>query len=212
MMHRAVVLYIGVAAVVIASFIGLTYLPNEQLRGLEQVVDDMDRAWPVEPTGTVAIGREVYIDLGCLYCHSQQVRPEGFGADIDRGWGSRRSVARDFMFDQPPLLGTMRTGPDLASIAVRQPSREWHYLHLYQPTLTSPGSTMAPFPFLFERFDPDELRVGEGRDEPPDDAVRVPGPDGTEEGGYWIVPTDRARALVDYLLSLDQSYDVPEVP
>jgi cytochrome c oxidase cbb3-type subunit 2 len=153
----------------------------------------------------------VYIDLGCLYCHSQQVRPEGFGADIDRGWGDRRSVARDYMFDAPPLLGTMRTGPDLASIAVRQPSREWHYLHLYEPTLTSPGSNMAPFPFLFERFDPEELRVGEGRDEPPDDAVRVPGPDGTDEGGYWIVPTDRARALVDYLLSLDQSYDVPEV-
>jgi cytochrome c oxidase cbb3-type subunit 2 len=52
------------------------------------------------------------------------VRSSAFGADIARNWGQRRSVARDYIFDRPHLMGTMRTGPDLANIGARQPTRE----------------------------------------------------------------------------------------
>jgi len=44
----------------------------------------------------------------------------------------------------------MRTGPDLRNIGARQPSPDWHYLHLFDPQITSPGSIMAPFGFLYE--------------------------------------------------------------
>jgi len=201
-MNRAWMLALGVFATIIASMTGLVLLPEKQLRATPPLRDeDRDITLPAGYDGEVAEGRRVYMDLGCIYCHTQQVRPEGFGADIERGWGARRSVARDYIYDEPPLMGTMRTGPDLMNIGARQPSRQWHYLHLYQPRITSPGSIMPPHRFLFEvRHSPDGL---------PEDAVRLPD-EFARQKPAWIVPTDRARWLVSYLLSMDHNYEVPE--
>ena len=69
-------------------------------------------------------GRKVYMANGCIYCHSQQVRPDYGGADIIRKWGDRRSAPRDYIFDRPVLLGKMRMGPDLANIGKRAPAEE----------------------------------------------------------------------------------------
>jgi cytochrome c oxidase cbb3-type subunit 2 len=96
----------------------------------------------------------------------------------------------------------MRTGPDLANIGARQPSEDWHYLHLYDPELTSPGSIMPPFPFLFEQVPKSSRRSK------PKDALNLPAERQPE--GAWIVPTERARALVQYLKSLDHTYPVSE--
>ncbi len=200
-MNRATFLYVGALLTVIASFLGLVTIPQVQLRGLGPVVDAQGNPHPAAPEGAVAEGRVLYKGYGCMYCHSQQVRPEGFGADIERGWGMRRTVARDHIWDAPPLLGTMRTGPDLANIAQRQPSKNWHYLHLFDPTLTSPGSTMPQFPFLF--------RVVELAGERPYEAVDFP-PD-TGHDGEVLVPTHEGEVLFAYLMSLDASYAVPEV-
>jgi cytochrome c oxidase cbb3-type subunit 2 len=200
-MNRVVFLYAGVVATVLLSFGGLVTVPEIQLGDLEPVVDDNGNPYPPEPGGLVLEGRRAYVSLGCMYCHSQQVRPPGFGADIDRGWGTRRTVARDHLWDRPPLLGTMRTGPDLANIGVRQPSDNWHLLHLYNPQITSPGSIMPPYPFLFEAR-PEGL-------ETPYDALAFP-PEWAPDRGL-IVPARRAKALVAYLKSLDASHPVPEV-
>jgi cytochrome c oxidase cbb3-type subunit 2 len=202
-MNRVPLLYIGVLFTVVFSFAGLALIPERQLGGIEPLVNEDGTVYPVEPSGQVEHGRRIYIANGCIYCHSQQVRPEGFGADIDRGWGTRRTVARDHIFDQPPLLGTMRTGPDLANIGVRQPSEDWHLLHLYNPQITSPGSTMPPFAFLFE-----ELELGIER---PHDALDFP-PEWDPGENVVIVPTADAKALVAYLKSLNASHPVPEVP
>ncbi|MFT5735302.1 MAG: cytochrome c oxidase cbb3-type subunit 2, partial [Planctomycetota bacterium] len=153
-MNRISLITLGVLATVIASLFGLVLIPNLQLQSMGpktvQLRDGSTAVYPAELDSYLeGPGREVYRDLGCIYCHSQQVRPEGFGADIDRGWGTRRSVPRDYVLQSPPFLGTMRTGPDLANIAERQPSQEWHYLHLYDPRITSPGSVMPSFKFLF---------------------------------------------------------------
>ncbi len=201
-MNRVTLLAAGILATVMISLAGLVLIPNWQYRELAQHTDESGQEWPVRPAGNVALGREVYIDLGCMYCHSQQVRPEGFGADIDRGWGMRRTVARDYLHDAPPLMGTMRTGPDLSNIGARQPSQEWHYLHLYKPHITSPGSIMPEYPFLFETL--------KNPDRPPNAAVQLP--DEWAEEPTWIVPKDRAVQLVEYLLSLDRGYPLPEAP
>jgi cytochrome c oxidase cbb3-type subunit 2 len=200
-MNRVVFLYVGIVATVIFSFAGLVSLPELQLRGLEPVVDESGNEYPIEPEGLVLEGRRSYVALGCMYCHSQQVRPEGFGSDLDRGWGQRRTVARDHIYDAPPLLGTMRTGPDLANIGVRQPSDNWHQLHLFDPQLTSEGSNMPPFPFLFETR---QIEL-----ETPYDALIFP-PDRIE-AGLIVVPMREAKALVAYLRSLNASHPVPEV-
>lgn len=149
-------------------------------------------------------GRQVYIANGCVYCHSQQPRDPSVGPDQQRGWG-RPSVPADYHYDEPHLLGTMRTGPDLFNIAVRQPSRDWHLGHLYQPRAYLPGSIMPAYPFLFEVRDGSEAAPGE---------VIVALPPGVAPAGRRVVATPDAIALVDYLLSLDRSYPVtrPEAP
>jgi cytochrome c oxidase cbb3-type subunit 2 len=139
-------------------------------------------------------GRAVYISNGCVYCHSQQPRAKDFAPDTQRGWG-RPTVAGDYAYDEPHLLGTMRTGPDLMNIGVRQPSEAWHLGHLYQPRAYVPGSIMPAYPFLFEaKLKPD---AGE---------VLLALPPGTAPAGKQVVARQEALDLVAYLKSLDRSY------
>lgn len=201
-MNRTVLIALGVIATVISSFVGLVALPEHQLETLEPVTLENGDQRPMKPGGPAATGREVYIDLGCVYCHSQQVRPPDYGADIERGWGTRQTRPIDHIYDEPPLLGTMRTGPDLANIGARQPSADWHYLHLYDPELTSPGSIMPKFPFLFREVAKEDVR---GR---PDDALELPKDRQPEDA--WVVPKRRGRDLVAYLLSLDHTWEIPD--
>ena len=73
------------------------------------------------------------------------------GPDMARGWGRRRTVAEDFLFDYPVMLGSQRIGPDLADVGARLPDANWHLAHLYAPRSKSDGSTMPPYRFLFEK-------------------------------------------------------------
>ncbi len=141
-------------------------------------------------------GRAVYISNGCVYCHSQQPRSQNQAPDFQRGWG-RASVAGDYYYDTPHLLGTMRTGPDLMNIGARQPSVDWHLGHLYQPRAYVPGSNMPSYPFLFEVKD----KADEG-----EKVVNLPGSYAPE--GKVVVATPEAMELVSYLLSLDRTYPV----
>jgi cytochrome c oxidase cbb3-type subunit 2 len=187
-MDRYRVIFAGAVITAVFAFFVLAWIPQRQL----SAVVPLD---PLQPySAEQAAGRRVYIALGCLYCHSQQVRDPGFGTDQKRGWG-RPSYPEDYRFDEPHLLGTMRTGPDLINIAVRQPSRAWHYAHLYQPRAMVPGSLMPSFPFLFELKERADLA---------DDVVALP--PGTAPAGRVVVASPDARRLVDYLLSLNRNY------
>jgi cytochrome c oxidase cbb3-type subunit I/II len=93
-----------------------------------------------EYTALEAKGRNLYMTLGCFYCHSQQVRP------YDWGFGNT-SLEGDYVFDSPHSLGTERTGPDLAQIGGMRPTI-WHVLHDKDPRSVSPGSIMPGFAFL----------------------------------------------------------------
>jgi cytochrome c oxidase cbb3-type subunit 2 len=99
------------------------------------------------------------------------------------------------------MLGTMRTGPDLTNIGVRQPSEDWHLLHLYNPRITSTNSIMPPYAFLFEK-----RPIGR---EPAADALKLDG-QFAPAAGYQIVPGAEAKALVAYLLSLKAAAPLPE--
>jgi cytochrome c oxidase cbb3-type subunit 2 len=150
-------------------------------------------------------GREVYIANGCVYCHSQQPRDRNFGPDFERGWG-RASVPGDYIYDKPHLLGSMRTGPDLFNIASRQPSKDWHLGHLYQPRAYVPGSIMPSYPFLFTVKDAKEA---EKEGEQPVSLPPAYGPN----VGQVVVPTPEALDLVKYLLALNHTYPVlPPAP
>lgn len=145
-------------------------------------------------TETELRGRQRYIEYGCIYCHSQQVRDPSVGADRHFGWG-RASVPSDYIHDDPPLLGTSRTGPDLSNIGSRQPSREWLHLHFYNPRLLVSWSIMPPFPFLYE--------VRESESAPDPSAIAIPG----EGPKRWAIPSPAAEDLVAYLQSLKRDRD-----
>jgi cbb3-type cytochrome oxidase cytochrome c subunit len=222
--------------------------------------------YPSQRPGLASQGAEVYRSLGCVYCHSQQVRQESAhcdimltdlgtntarlkavlaeihpgaamtpgkvaqaanvpaaepvaarlrdagakievhvipaGPDIARGWGSRQSVAQDYLFDHPTQLGTRRAGPDLSNVGLGKPE-DWHLLHLYAPKAVLPDSTMPPYPFLFEK------RKMSGTGSP--DALKLP-EKFRPEVGYEIIPKQSARALAAYLASLRVTQPLVEAP
>ena len=193
MFIRSFVFFLGVLATFLLGWAGIVGLPDIMISkvgpppGLKRYTADQ------------LYGRSIYIREGCIYCHSQQPRPTGFGADQQRFWG-RPAVPADYVYDKPHLLGTMRTGPDLFNIAVRQPSEEWHVLHLYNPRLVSKESLMPPYPWLFEE------KLSPGPDEKP-----LALPDSIAPKGKVVVPTSEGKALVAYLLSLDHTDPVHQV-
>ena len=151
-------------------------------------------------TDTQLVGRQVYIANGCVYCHSQQPRDIKQAPDALRGWG-RASVAADYAYDTPHLLGTMRTGPDLFNIGARQPSKDWHLGHLYQPRAYTPGSIMPSYPYLFE--------VRQGQAKPGETVITLP--PAFAKPGEVVVAKPEVLALVNYLIGLDHTY-VPLLP
>ncbi|WP_028296934.1 cytochrome-c oxidase, cbb3-type subunit I [Olivibacter sitiensis] len=91
-------------------------------------------------------GRDLYIREGCVNCHSQMIRP--FRSETVR-YGEF-SKAGEFVYDHPFLWGSKRTGPDLHRVGKKYPNK-WHYDHLLDPTITSPGSIMPAYPWLIEQ-------------------------------------------------------------
>jgi len=88
-------------------------------------------------------GRDIYIREGCVNCHSQTVRP--FRSETER-YGEY-SKAGEFVYDHPFLWGSKRTGPDLAREGGKY-GNSWHYNHLMDPRLMSPGSIMPNYDWL----------------------------------------------------------------
>ncbi|HVU28083.1 MAG TPA: cbb3-type cytochrome c oxidase subunit II [Verrucomicrobiae bacterium] len=221
-----------------ASWCGFVLAPALQLGAAKQTqILNSSEIYPLQRPGNAALGLQVYRSLGCAACHTTQVQQSGFacdvvltsagknpevvsnlvstlkltgltkdeadsvagkitaaggksethiiatGSDIPR-WGIRRSVAEDFLWDDPVQLGSIRVGPDLANIGLRYDAA-WEFAHLYDPKSRVKDSVMPPFRFLFE----------------------------TKNGE--VIPTEDAKNLVAYLLSLRADvplYDAPFTP
>lgn len=85
-------------------------------------------------------GRVLFYSNGCNYCHTQYVRAEdtAMGPVSDGG---------NYVFDNPMILGSERTGPDLSYLG-RKRSEQWEIEHLKDPRGYSPLSIMPRFGFL----------------------------------------------------------------
>lgn len=92
-------------------------------------------------------GRDLYIREGCNACHSQMIRP--FRDEVVRfnGKNGQYSKAGEFVYDRPFLWGSKRTGPDLHREGGKNPDT-WHFKHMLNPRVTSPGSIMPRYPWL----------------------------------------------------------------
>ena len=125
------------------------------------------------------------------------------GPDITRGWGRRRSVVEDFLYDDPVQLGSLRIGPDLADVGTSRPDANWQLVHLFAPQSVVTDSAMPPFRYLFH--------VQRINGEPSPDALVFPKGFGPR-AGYEVVPTPQAQELVAYLLSLHTDVPLHDAP
>ena len=207
-MKRSTSIYLGLLALFLASWVVMVLVPNVQAGRLTPEVDpDTKDQSPTAYSGLAEQGRQVYAANGCVYCHSQQVRSRADSADVDREYGPRRTVARDYVRDRAAYLGDSRIGPDLANIGLRHDKADWYYAHEYSPQSVSPGSNCAPVRFLFEKRAVSKGQPSTEAIDPKTIIADMPAP------GEEVLPRHDAKALVAYLLSLKRSsYKLPEAP
>lgn len=147
-------------------------------------------------------GLQIYVQESCVACHTQQVR----NIEMDNVWGDRPSIPSDYYYSKarldiwrqsPSILGTERTGPDLTNVGRRQPGKEWHLLHLYNPRIVVKESIMPGYPWLFEEKSESEIT-----DE--DVVVAVPS-EYSKNPNKKIIAKKEALDLTAYLISLKQA-------
>jgi cytochrome c oxidase cbb3-type subunit 2 len=195
-------------AIFFFTWSALVVYPWLQLGQLQPIQEEgSSDITPWDSSGLAHQGERVYAANGCVYCHTQQVRPASSGADLVRGWGTakdpdgkdvtRRSYPRDYIWQVQTFLGTSRNGADLSNVAERFPNAAALYSYLYDPYATNAHSSMPSYRFLFE-----QRRV---YGQPSDDALLLPAADAPPPG-YEIVPNAQAKSLVAYLLSLKKGY------
>ncbi|MEM1084777.1 MAG: hypothetical protein AAGI48_11765 [Verrucomicrobiota bacterium] len=221
-------------AVVVIPFFKLR---NPAPVSFQEGIDEQEGIYHPKRRGRVVNGYQVYAENGCYQCHTQVVRNTDAGNDLGRkDWGGlqtdpetgrdtrRESNAFDYSGLDFAPIGVTRLGPDLMNVGIRVHeriraemskgrgededgltfgevdgvSREWFYLHLYDPRLFPElsWSKCPPHRFLFE-----ERKILGSRST---DALEV-----ETEPGLEIVPSDKARALVSYLISLKHDDPVP---
>jgi cytochrome c oxidase cbb3-type subunit 2 len=131
-----------------------------------------------------------------------EVHMSATGPDIAKGWGPRRSVAADYLYDYPVQVGSVRVGPDLANVGLRSATADAVLQHLYAPQSVVKDSAMPSFKFLFE------VRTNSGAPSP--DALNLPA--GVAPAGCEVVPSTEARELAAYILSLKANVPLYEAP
>jgi cytochrome c oxidase cbb3-type subunit 2 len=200
-MNNGFLVFLGLLGSFAFSWAGLALSAHRQLGDVAPYFDKAeDKAFPEPPSGSAARGQLVYQDLGCVSCHTQQVRRQGYGNDIERKWGERQSWARDYIFQERVQLGSIRVGPDLANVGARLKSAaEIHQL------LHDGAGGMPAYAFLY-----DEAPAG----------AAVAGRVVATVGDARFVPSARAMDLAAYLLSLNSprayapeaSHNAPKAP
>jgi cytochrome c oxidase cbb3-type subunit II len=107
----------------------------------QTMVEKPSDAWRGK-TAAEEAGHQLYVANGCSYCHSLFIRT------IDWGIGAERIAERgDYAGQQPAILGTERTGPDLSQEGGEHPD-DWQIAHFANPRYTRPVSLMPSWEFL----------------------------------------------------------------
>lgn len=197
-----------------------TLLPMVMVRGNVPRIDSVRPYTPLE-----LAGREIYVTEGCVYCHTQMVRPLVAETLRDGDFSQPGESIHDF----PALWGSRRIGGDLAREGGRHPSL-WHWDHLQRPRSVVPGSLMPAYEHLLETpLDFEKItelvrvaqRLGVPYDEPLDEVAEIAraqaeriGADIVSQGGpVWhgdlMVIETQAIALIAYLQRLGVDLNRP---
>ncbi|MBT4667635.1 MAG: c-type cytochrome, partial [Opitutae bacterium] len=214
-MNNLLTFSFGVLLTLVVSWLAFIVGARSQFGNLEPTAEVLEEngsiptgaeLFPKSMPGIARQGAEEYVKLGCISCHTQQVRLAEAGFDVERKWGKRPSVARDYVLQENVLLGNTRIGPDLANVGLRGFSDEWLHRHLFDPQATVPGSICSPSPFLYEVKDEATNGTIEVHDHQDDHSDH-----NASGASRHIVPTLRAQKIVAYLQALGQNYELPEM-
>ena len=195
--HKNLVLVFFSGFVILSAFVSI--IPALKMQEVKPLPGQVDL------THNEREGLKTYVAENCMACHTQQVR----SIEMDKMWGSRPAIPSDYYFSKkrldfwrqsPSLLGSERTGPDLTNIGMRQPSEDWHLLHLYNPRLVVKESIMPSYKWLFNEVDSSQIRKG-------DVVITVPA-ENLSNPKNKVVASKKALDLVAYLKSLQQ----PKLP
>lgn len=170
---------------------------SESLGEDNEIPEDAD-LFPMPQPGLAELGSSEYLALGCSTCHTQQVRMVEAGFDVERGWGQRPSMARDYIYQKHVMLGNTRIGPDLTNLGTRILDSEWLHKHLFEPQAVVPESVCPPSPFLYDQQEFSSDHTIELFDE-------------ENNSSRFLAPSSRATRIVAYLQSLKQDYELPEM-
>lgn len=208
-------LIFGLAGAFGLPWLLLIMIPALKAQKLAPVAYDKDRdgiEGQYPGSGIYRQGQLVYLREGCVQCHTQMIRPSyrGIMDGWKKGWGSdqtptprnvvRPSYMLDYLGEPVAPLGVQRNGPDLANAGYRFKSAADLHVQLYAPHAREHRSIMPPFRHLY--------KVQKIEAKGSADALDLPKPFAPKKG-YEVVPTDEARLLVNYLLSLKKDAPIP---
>lgn len=209
-------LIFGILLTFATAWIGVVAYSFVQLGQLQPITNaDTGDILPPPLSGPAVVGQRVYAANGCVYCHSQQVRPGYVATDVVKTVdqegkqiaGVRRTVARDYLRDKTAFLGTQRIGPDLTNFGLKEfYAKNENAVHqlLYEPSQMNSNSIMPSHRYLYKM----QKIVGQ---QSANAVLGLSGPHAPSPG-FEVVPTSEAQALVSYLLSLKRNYPLPEAP
>lgn len=138
-------------------------------------------------------GRRLYASNGCNFCHTQYLRPQDWTGVASFRTVGRAAQAGDYFYQQTPMLGSERTGPDLSQEGGAH-TDEWNLAHFYNPRYTSPKSIMPEFSFYFNKTEA-------GGAEPTQDVLDLIAYVQSLGGQAGVERAERQRALKQKLLS-----------
>jgi cbb3-type cytochrome oxidase subunit 1 len=134
----------GAISLFVVAAVLVFVVPWAETAGVEATITaDADRRY--RTAGEVADGREIYLQEGCWYCHTQEVRP----IVTDVGLGPV-SVVGDYVYETPVLFGVQRIGPDLMHAGSRAPTDDiaWVVSYLQDPRQERSYSIMPSYDHL----------------------------------------------------------------
>ncbi|MCU0797659.1 MAG: cbb3-type cytochrome c oxidase subunit II [Akkermansiaceae bacterium] len=145
-LHHVPLGFVAVSGLAVAlATVGL-----QQVRSVVAVAVVLLAAWwmSVEPGQSESVdpverGKQVYLEEGCISCHTRYVRPND-----PEGWGPPSNLA-EVRKQVPVLIGNRRQGPDLAHVGARR-SAAWLREHFIDPRKFAPDSPMPSYDHLFK--------------------------------------------------------------
>jgi cytochrome c oxidase cbb3-type subunit 2 len=146
-MNNGPLLFLGVLITLATSFWGLVLAPQIQF-GREQprVIEATGEFYPSPRPGLAEHGAQVYRSLGCVECHSQQVRQTGVHLDV---WVTELTTNINAVAAAVPKFQPKLTEAEAARLLAKLPARVATGLDVPDATdlatkLTKAGATAQP--------------------------------------------------------------------